>query len=191
MKVRQYLFRVRNPNCGFSLVEVTIAMAIAAVALVSIIGLLPRGMQTMQEAGDRAIEARIHQQILGELQMAPFGDTGTSPLSSYDGLEIYYDAQGEEIGDNKYNSSALGDFEHVFTARVTVPGKGGNLPASVGAAPFDGFKFSERSEEAEDLRPVIVEIAAVGGRARTFDWQSPEDRRFISVYQSYVVKMDK
>lgn len=176
---------------AFSLVEVTIAMAIAAVALVSIIGLIPRGMQTMQEAGDRAIEARIHQQILGELQMAPFGEGGASALDTYNGLEIYYDAQGEEIGDSKTGSTAKGSFEHVFSARVTVPRSGGELPDSVGGEKFSGFRFAADGQTTELLRPVVVEIAAVGGRANVFDWDSDADFRFISTYQSYVVKMDK
>jgi uncharacterized protein (TIGR02598 family) len=176
---------------AFSLVEVTLAMAIAAVALVSIIGMLPQGMQTMRDAGDRAIQARIHQQILGELQMTPFGSNGKSPLDDYNDLEIYYDAQGEEIGDSNNNSAVKGSFEHIYTARVAVPDNGESTPKSVGGGTFDGFRFSaDRSSQPNPfLRPAIVEIAAVGGRGATFDWDNPEDRKAISIFQSYVVKM--
>ncbi|MDF1861898.1 MAG: Verru_Chthon cassette protein B [Verrucomicrobiales bacterium] len=176
---------------AFSLVEVTLAMAIAAVALVSIIGMLPQGMKTMRDAGDRAIQARIHQQLLGELQMTPFGSSGNSPLEDYDELEIYYDAQGEEIGDSSNNAVVKGSFEHIYTARVAVPEDGEATPKSVGGSSFDGFRFSsDRSSEPNQfLRPAIVEIAAVGGRGATFDWDNPEDRKAISVFQSYVVKM--
>lgn len=182
---------IQNRTGGFSLVEVTLAMAIAAVGLVSIIGMLPQGMQTMRDAGDRAIEARIHQQILGELQMTPFGDSNSSALDTYDGLEIYYDAQGEELGDAQNNSSVKGSFEHIYTARVSVPDAGDSTPRSVGGGSFDGFRFSSGTgvEENPYLRPAIVEIAAVGGRGADFNWDDPQNRNAISTYQSYVVKM--
>jgi len=65
---------------GFSLIEVTIAMAIAAVALVTLLGLIPQGMETMREAGDQAIMGRIHQQILNEIQLTPFEDASGASL---------------------------------------------------------------------------------------------------------------
>ena len=51
----------RSPVAGFSLIEVTISIAITAVALVALMGMLPAGMKTMREATDRAVETRIHQ----------------------------------------------------------------------------------------------------------------------------------
>jgi uncharacterized protein (TIGR02598 family) len=81
MKIQSNGSRKRD---GFSLIEVTIAMAIAAVAVLSLLGLVPQGMDTMREAGDEAIQGRIHQQILNELQMTPFVDlNGKSPLDQY------------------------------------------------------------------------------------------------------------
>ena len=72
---------------AFSLVEVTIAMAIAALGIVSILGLLPQGMDTMVAAGDEAIQARIHQQLLNEIQMTPYKVVSTSsPIDEFDGL---------------------------------------------------------------------------------------------------------
>lgn len=179
---------------GFSLVEVTLAMAIAAVALVSIIGMLPQGLRTMRDAGDQAIEARIHQQILSELQMTPYGEPGSSPLDDYNAMEIFYDAQGEELGDSNSSSGndVAGSFEHVYTARVFVPDEGDATPQSVGGGTFDGFRFSENASEDEEnefLRPVIVEIAAVGGQGDNFDWDAEVNRNAISTFRSYVVKM--
>ena len=143
---------------GFSLVEVTIAMAIAAVALVTLIGLIPQGMDTMREAGDEAIEARIHQQLLNELQMAEFETLD----ESYDGREFYYDAQGEELGDSDVGASAKGSFEHIYTARLSVPTPlTGSLPASVGGSSFGGFSFNQGTDVNEDLRVAVIEIAAV------------------------------
>jgi len=173
-------------NKGFSLIEVTIAMAIASVALVTLIGMLPQGMDTMREAGDMAIEARIHQQILSEIQMADF-----DRLDDYDQMEVYYDTQGEELGSTKGgNSSAKGSFDHIYSARVSVPSQsGGTTPQSVGASSFSGVSFDGNNGVNERLRVVIMEIAAVGGRGSDFDWDADANRSMISTYQTFVVDM--
>tara|TARA_R110000850_G_scaffold17996_22_gene54651 strand:- start:2977 stop:3558 length:582 start_codon:yes stop_codon:yes gene_type:complete len=177
---------------GFSLVEVTIAMAIAAVAVVSILGLLPQGLDTMRAAGDEAIQARIHQQILNEIQMTPFNAKETnSAVEAFNKLEIYYDGQGEELGNSKGSSSVKGSFDHIYTARVTLPKAGSDsAPDSVGGAKFDGVTFSKGGSEVNKyIRPVVIEIAPVGGLADKFDWSDEANRSTISTYQTYIVQM--
>lgn len=181
--------RIHPPRSGrvaaFSLIEVTIAMAIAAVAVVSLLGLIPAGMNTMRDAGDEAIMARIHQQILNELQVADFDTLDTS----YDKLEVYYDAQGEELGDNRGSGSPKkGSFEHIYSARVSVPKQGDMLPDSVGGGSFAGFSFDKGGTQSDLLRPVVIEIAAVGGLSSAFDWNE-NYRSMIKSYQTSVVKM--
>lgn len=178
---------ITRPDRGFSLIEVTIAMAIASVALVTLVGLLPQGMDTMREAGDMAIEARIHQQLLGEIQMADF-----DRLDSYDGVEVYYDIQGEELGSTAPggSASAKGSFDHIYSARISVPSQsGGQVPKSVGGDTFTGVSFDGNSNVNERLRVVIMEVAAVGGRAASFDWDDDANRSMISTYQTFVVDM--
>lgn len=181
---------------AFSLIEVTIAMAIAAVAVLSLLGLVPQGMDTMRQAGDEAIQGRIHQQILNELQMTPFEDsTGSSPLDQYHGMEFFYDAQGEELSDSK-NQGAVpderkrGSFAHIYSARVSIPAVGGSkqAPASVGGSKFDGYSFGGNQPNAF-VRPVIVEVVPVAGLGDNFNWDSDQHRHLISTYQSVVVKM--
>jgi uncharacterized protein (TIGR02598 family) len=169
---------------AFSLIEVTIAMAIAAVALSTLMALLPQGMNTMREAGDEAIMARIHQQVLNEIQMANF-----DALNQYEGMEIYFDSQGEELGDSQNGSSGKGSFEHIYSARISVPDpSGGQMPASVGGAEFSGYRFGENAPTTNLLRPVVIEIAAVSGLGADFDW-SDQYRSMIHTYQTMVVKM--
>ena len=170
---------------AFSLIEVTIAMAIAAVALVTLLGLIPQGMSTMREAGDEAIMGRIHQQIMNELQMADF-----DALDTYEGMEIFYDGQGEELGDNRGSKSgAKGSFEHIYSARIAIPKvSGGSMPDSVGGGKFDGFSFDGGKSKNSLLRPVVIEVAAVAGLADIFDW-SEKYRNIIHTYQTSVVKM--
>ena len=192
----------RKAEAGFSLVEVTIAMAIAAVALVTLLGMIPQGMNTMVEATDQAIEARIHQQVLNEIQLTPFEDVGgNSLLVKFKNLEIYYDSQGEELGDSSNSSdNGKGDFEHVYTARVSVmgadPSDGLNteLPPSIGGAGYNGISFDNMQNLDGSghgnpfVRLVIIEIAAVGGNATTFDFNDPANFSAISTFQTTVVK---
>jgi uncharacterized protein (TIGR02598 family) len=168
---------------GFSLIEVVLAMAIASVAILTLVGLIPQGMDTMRAAGDQAIEARIHQQLMSEMQMASFASLDRA----FHGLEIYYDAQGEELGDNRGAgvASAAGSLEHIYTARVSVS----LIPASVGGAPTTEFSFDGGLTTTEKVRFAVVEIAAVSGLGTEFNWELPENRRQISVYQSYVTDM--
>ncbi|MEX2580626.1 MAG: Verru_Chthon cassette protein B [Verrucomicrobiales bacterium] len=180
--------RQPRPSRAFSLVEVTIAMAIAAIAVVTLLGLIPQGMETMREAGDKAIIGRIHQQLLNELQMTPFEDeTGGSLLDEYDDMEVYYDAQGEELGFAKGGGSDIeGSFEHIYTARITIGAS--KAPESVGAGDYEGFTFGG-NEVNPYVKPVIIEVAPVSGLGENFDWSSEETRSLISTYQSIVVKM--
>lgn len=181
---------------AFSLIEVTIAMAIAAVAVVTLLGLVPQGMDTMRAAGDEAIQGRIHQQILNEIQMTPFQDLGgRSPLDQYHNMEFYYDAQGEELSDSTNQGSVSeeqkkGGFAHIYSARVSIPSVGGSgqAPSSVGGSKFDGYAFDGGQPNAF-VRPVIVEVAPVAGLGENFDWNADQYRNMISTYQSVVVKM--
>lgn len=169
---------------GFSLIEVTIAMAIAAVAVVTLLGMIPQGMNTMRDAGDEAIMARIHQQVLNELQVADF-----DALDTYDKLEVYYDAQGEELGDSRGSGSqSKGSFEHIYSARVSVLASGQRLPDSVGGGGFGGYSFDQGDSQSDLLRPVLIEIVAVAGLGNEFDW-SDKFSHMIHTYQTTVVKM--
>jgi uncharacterized protein (TIGR02598 family) len=186
----------KRKSGAFSLVEVTIAMAIAAVGIVSILGLLPQGMDTMVAAGDEAIQARIHQQLLNEIQMTPYKvGAANSPIDEFDGLELYYDDQGEEIGDSRASGAIKGSREHIYSARVTLPpvddtGRGsGSVPESVGGAAFNGVTLSDDSEYNKYIRPVIIEVAVAGALGEQFDWDSEEFRKAISTYQTYIVQM--
>lgn len=174
---------------GFSLVEVTIAMAIAAIGILSVIGLIPQGMDTMRRATDQAVEGRIHQQILSELQMADFDALDTAYVGAGGPLQFYYDDQGEEIGDSGSGGIREGAV-HVYTARVSVPKAiGGSLPQSVGGAAYSGFSFDGGTEKNVYARPVLVEVAAVGNQGVEFQFDEDDNRRVISTYQSTLVKL--
>ncbi|MBL9153165.1 MAG: Verru_Chthon cassette protein B [Verrucomicrobiales bacterium] len=156
-------YHMAKSSSGFSLVEVTLAIGITAVALVSLMGMLPKGMATLRKAADQAIMGRIHQQILGELQLTPWEPKGSgqSPLESFDGMVRFYDDQGIQLAD-----SEKGKMSHIYTARISVPKKGSSrLPKSVGGGIYRGVGVvASGSEEAstsdEFVRLVVVEVTS-------------------------------
>lgn len=156
MKIRHY---PHDRARGFSLVEVTLAIGITAVALVSLMGMLPKGMKTLQRANDQAVMGRIHQQILGEIQLTPWEDEaggGTSPVESFHGQIRFYDDQGIELF-----ASEKGGMSHVYTARVSVPKVGGRLPQSVGGGSYHGAGLpGDAASSDEFLRLVVVEVTS-------------------------------
>ena len=178
---------------GFSLIEVTISIAITAVALVSLRGMLPAGMKTMREAGDRAVETRIHQQILGEIQLTEWDDRENYD-SSKSGI-WFYDDQGIRIF--KTGASADPDFEftHVYSARISAPKVGESLPKSVGGAAYSGLIVPGDTTSTPDpnLQLVIVEITSVidSDMESSAGFDKANFQNSIRSFQSTIAKMDK
>ena len=64
----------RNWRRGFSLVEVALAIAVLAVALVGLLALMPSGVGNFRKAMDTSITAQIAQRILRDAEQAEFDD---------------------------------------------------------------------------------------------------------------------
>ena len=196
--MKEMEMKSRSRIRGFSLVEVTIAMAIAALAIVTLLGMIPQGMKTLQEAGDRAIMGRIHQGILSEIQLTPFGTTGvtTDLIDSFNGTERFYDNQGERLIPDAGipGRATVGEirelFSHLYSARIHISGPGVKIPRSIGIGDLNGQKFGG-SDLNKNVKTVIVEVAAVGGKdkqSNPFDWNDGKNFSLIKTYQTIVVK---
>lgn len=81
-----------QPRNAFSLVEVSIAMAVVSIALLSVMGLMPVGLSTMREAMDQTAEAQILRRISGEAALVPF-----DKLDSFASAGPYFFAQDGTI----------------------------------------------------------------------------------------------
>jgi uncharacterized protein (TIGR02598 family) len=57
---------------GFSLVEVSLALVVVAVALVALLGLLPSGMSNFRTALDAQIAGEIFQRVVADAQETDF-----------------------------------------------------------------------------------------------------------------------
>lgn len=162
----KYRLKFRKQR-GFSLVEVTLAIGITAVALVSLMGMLPRGIKTLQRASDRAVMGRIHQQIMGEIQLTswevPSGGASAgkqAPIEDFDGMIKYYDDQGIEL---TRPTTEEDKFRHVYTAKINLPKPGESVPSSVGNGNYGGATLpgdGEAISKDRFLRLVLVEITS-------------------------------
>lgn len=161
--------RMRRPGVGaFSLIEVTIAVAITAVALVSLMGMLPQGMKTMARAGDTAIEARIHQQIVGELLLTEWENRNSS-----DKQIRGFDDQGTHIAtDGVVFVTGRNAEDVIYQSRTRVPSAEVTLPGG---------------DADPNLQLVLVDVT---NRAEDgFDFDSPTNKAHIHTYQSIIAKM--
>ena len=62
-------------HCGFSLVEVTLALGVASVCLIAIFGLLPVGLRTNQDAIQQVAAARYSWDGHGRFACDPSDNT--------------------------------------------------------------------------------------------------------------------
>lgn len=81
--------RTRRSRAGFSLVEIATSIGIIAFAFVSLIGLLPTGLQVFREAIDSTNETWIAQSLNSMIQVTPWSKIGE--LERY---TFFFDEEG-------------------------------------------------------------------------------------------------
>lgn len=82
--------RMRDRERGFSLIEVVMAIGIISFSMVAVMGLIPVGLTTMQQATDDNMVAQIAKQVSGEVLLTPFSQLRTK----YSPTNFYFDDQG-------------------------------------------------------------------------------------------------
>jgi len=118
-------------NHGFSLVEVTLALGVAAISLLVIFSLLPVGLQTNQRAAEQTASADILSAVAADLRATPRG-IGSSPqfnitipsnpvTGSTPVAPIYFDSAGQVV--NSSNAAR-------YRVTVTFLDNGGGIRAA-------------------------------------------------------------
>lgn len=153
----------RNRALAFSLVEVAIAVAIAAVGLATVLGVLPGGLASVREAGNVTAKARIVSEILGELQLTDWGGaasdgkTRSATQSGWDGLDAaiakrwYFDDQANPLleSDQDFDSRIS------YVARVRLSTNQVMVPGDVGGS--------------SNLKNVTIDVASIPDKSFDFD----------------------
>ncbi len=89
------LIRRSTIAAGFSLVEVAMALAIMGFCSVSLIGLLPMGLQSLHEAMGNTIESQIVQNLTNDMLLA-----NTAQLYQNQSEKLYFDDEGVPLTGN-------------------------------------------------------------------------------------------
>ena len=87
-------------NTAFSLPEVALSMGIAATALLTLISLLPMGLDTLRSSSQKQAEARIIQAVMDRYQTGAWleqnGSTGMTSVQLKDST-LFFAQTGTEV----------------------------------------------------------------------------------------------
>ncbi len=140
MNIQLFNLRRRSTQLGFSLVEVVLATGIMALGVVTILGLLPHGLELSRKTANEQAETRIVDVIVGELQSTDWSNLQPAPKIRYfddQGLELMRDQMGGDEFKMLLN----------YVAQVTTPALDVKLPTNTPAlAP------------SKNLRRVIIKM---------------------------------
>ena len=95
---------------AFSLVEVTLAMGIAAICLVALFGLMPVGVQTNRSATSQTAATNIVAAVIADLRATSIANSASSQFCILFGTAatIYFDSAGQCSSDLAGTTSPCG-----------------------------------------------------------------------------------
>jgi prepilin-type N-terminal cleavage/methylation domain-containing protein len=96
--------RKRNDK-AFSLVEVVLALAVSAIGLMAILGLLPQGLQASRDAADNTISATLVHDIFSTIRTSPF--TSVTNVDSL-GFNLHKLPVPQPVNLGTFNNSTVG-----------------------------------------------------------------------------------
>jgi len=131
-----------NSKSGFSLVEVVIALGVVAFALISVLGLIPVGLQSFRQAIDNSATTQIVQRVVNEAQQTDFNSLANTVY--------YFDDQGTLLSGSTSQT--------LYSVNVIV-----SKPTSI---PSDGIVNSgSMSVASTNLATLAIQITQNGGGA--------------------------
>ena len=94
---------------AFSLVEVTLALGIAAICLVALFGLMPVGVQTNRSATSQTAATNIIAAVVADLRATPTANTSSQFCISFGtATTLYFDSAGQCSNDLAGSTSPCG-----------------------------------------------------------------------------------
>lgn len=115
----------QRKRAGFSLIEVTLAIAIVAFAFIALIGLLPAGMSVFNQTMDSTNEMRISSDLTALLQASEYNKIPTN-VDIVKNI-FYFDVDGALVDTDNRQVPEKVD-ERVYAARIYVDQQ--NIPAA-------------------------------------------------------------
>lgn len=141
---------------GFSLVEVVMAVAIAALGIITVLGLIPGSLASIREASEITSRSRILAAISSDIQMSDWG-TKTGGTGAWSGIGVFlnrkwsFDDQANILSETGGNLAS----QQAYLARVRQPAQTIVLSGQTGLN--------------SDLVNLVVDIATVNDPS--FGWE--------------------
>jgi uncharacterized protein (TIGR02598 family) len=147
---------VRRSLPAFSLVEVVMAVAIAALGIITVLGLIPGSLTSIREAGEITSRTRIISVISSEIQLSDWGSRGGGSvpwtgLQSFLDQKWYFDDQANPLPQDGQDLAT----QQSYIARVRLPEQ--------------RLALSGQSAANPDLVNLILDIAAVSDPSFAFE----------------------
>lgn len=180
MKTNLRSLPTNQNKAAFSLVEVVLAVGIMALGVVTILGLLPHGMEMSRKTANEQAETRIVDQLVGEVQAADWATMGgVTAAGAAAGVMAFFDDQGLRLYESSGN---VADFL-VYAARVKLVNTnefttGMQMPAKGGTPVHNA-----------NLRRVMVEVAVT--QDQDFNFDAPPPGIPVKRFTQLVAKMRK
>lgn len=169
--------KVKKNQKGFSLVEVVLAVGIMAMGVVTILGLLPHGMEMSRKTANEQAETRIVEQLVGEMQSADWTTMGGLLGSGSGEIKAYFDDQGLRLANTGVDAGS----QMVYLARVIFA----DQSDVTNGAPLPGKDY--KAVPNKNLRRITVEVAVT--QNPLFDFENPPPGVPVRRYTQLVGKM--
>jgi len=121
--------RNRRAN-AFSLIEVVLALAVASIGLVAILGLLPQGLQASRDAADNTVSATLVHDIFSMIRASPF--TSVTNADSL-GFNLHNLPVTQPVSLGIFNNSAVGCNNNSSLVVSSYFDKAGFIPVTTNA----------------------------------------------------------
>ncbi|MDZ4286401.1 MAG: Verru_Chthon cassette protein B [Prosthecobacter sp.] len=141
---------------GFSLVEVVLAVGIMALGVVTILGLLPHGMEITRLTANELAENRIVDGIVSDLQAMDWVTLNDAAGAADVVGNRYFDDQGLSLDEGDPELGA----ELSYVAHVEIPEMDVLLPSNARLPAIN-----------QNLRRVVIKVAATP--LQQFDFENP------------------
>jgi uncharacterized protein (TIGR02598 family) len=156
---------------GFSLVEVVLAVGIMGLGVVTILGLLPHGLEMSRRTANEQAQTRIVDQIVGELQAADWATMG-GIVGAGAGQQVY---QFDDQGLRTMQSQLTTYVARVMLTEQTETTNGAIMPSNKG------------NTRNQNLRRVSIDVAAA--QNTNFNFDNPPPAAQMKRFTSLIAKM--